>query len=303
MTNDPEILLALPLIPAGKYIDVKGRIPPITKSQTDAIRNILCMRKDQPWARCPSRSRKKVNEFEAAGDFSHSKKNHCCDLCRCTRVAGSGTKGDFYGLGPGTGHYGAWWCRWCQEAWSIAPAFVLQSARRHVELIQVYGAVSMDKEYDLKLMEAEAEEALVTTKVRDELQMVQSELQKFGELAVKRGDEGWPQEYVMGVLSPASEVTVTKLKLDIAKALSGIKSNAFKMDEMSYLHKDELTRRMPEMMNLITRCLAKLQELVVKQQVRGEDIETSASPLEYVKEMAKTGMKLVWKDAKPGRAK
>jgi len=101
LPRDPDFLLSLKLIPPHllRYIPKERRPGTPTRKQKDAIRNILNMRKDQPFRRCKGHSAKFIKAREAEGDFSHSNRKHLCPECQCPNVAGLGTKGDFYGIG------------------------------------------------------------------------------------------------------------------------------------------------------------------------------------------------------------
>ena len=64
--------------------------------------------------KCPGRDFKKVNDFEMNGNFDHSGPSHICGECQCTKVAGDGTTGEFWGQGEEwnkVGHYGVGYCR------------------------------------------------------------------------------------------------------------------------------------------------------------------------------------------------
>ena len=81
------------------------------------IRTILSLRnhKISNFPRCKGKSVRKSKRLEAEGDSSHRSPRHDpCDICRCSHVAGWGTKGEFYGEGEmwkEVGHYGVGWCR------------------------------------------------------------------------------------------------------------------------------------------------------------------------------------------------
>jgi len=67
------------------------------RAERTKIRNSLGMEYNEPFLRCRGKVAKKLRAFEKRGDFSHSKRGHLCEECRCGRVAGWGTR--HYGLG------------------------------------------------------------------------------------------------------------------------------------------------------------------------------------------------------------
>jgi len=302
--TDPDWLMQLALIPTHWLKHLPKKIPTISNAQKHAIKQILNMRDKQPFVQCRGKNWKFVRECEKKGDYSHSDAKHGCEDCRCRHVAGAGTKGNFYGLGPETGHYGVGYCRWCQGLFpprGIRPSAALRIARRHAEMIQLYGAVSMDPEYELKLVKQEAEVAKQSTKAREELELVLGELKRFQTMLDKTDPENQPTELTKGGPVAMTDKTRIQLNLDIAKTLSRLKLDGLKMDADKYLHVDELTRRIPEMINLVYECFGKLEELIVAKQVRGETVETEQSPQDYVRKILLTGMSRIWRNTKTGR--
>jgi len=75
--------------------------------QTRARRS-LGLDNKRPLPRCDHKVTKRVKEFEAKGDFSHSDKKHICDECACKRTAGHGTD-----------HYGSGWCNTHDRCYDI----------------------------------------------------------------------------------------------------------------------------------------------------------------------------------------
>ena len=115
ITKDPEELLKLALIPFHRLKCLKEKLGPVSPAQSRSIRQILNIPSLRPFMRCRGKNRKFIQRCEARGDSSHSGKKHWCDECQCRRKAGRGTKGNFYGLGPETGHLGVGYCRWCEQ--------------------------------------------------------------------------------------------------------------------------------------------------------------------------------------------
>ena len=308
MTRDENELIKLPLIPDSRIRLVANMIPEFTEGDRGKIRVILNMGFRRAFMRCKGKNQVFIDKREAAGDFSHSDKKHWCTDCGCRHAAGEGTKGDFYGLGPQTGHFGVGFCKWCQgrrrgRGGSIRPTISLRIARQQVELLQTYGTMSVDKDYELKVEKAEQQLARQTIKARQEVELVVTELEKFQNLPKDHNDPKWPKTYVLGMLVPASDMEVFKAKLEVAKILSRLRVDGLRIDKDHYIHVDELTTRMPEMLNLFSRCVSKLIEMVVAKQVRGEEVETDMPPDEYVTQLFREGMKNLWGNVKPGARK
>lgn len=149
----------------------------LTKDDVRRIRMILGLPQWSRMPRCPAKSKTFVRKCEEAGDFSHSHKRHICDQCRCKHAAGLWTKGDFYGIGERTGHYGCGWCakhemgprkRWAEE-------FAVQ----HMRLLQGVGmGQTAQEDYDLQVRE-EARVATARREVRDQIDLIRTCAEKF----------------------------------------------------------------------------------------------------------------------------
>jgi len=344
ITKDPEILLSMPLIPNHRRRHVKDFLHPITRSEIASIKQLLNIRHDQPFMRCKGKLMSRVHRLEKQGDFSHSGNDHRCEICACTRVAGQGTKGDFYGLGPSTGHYGVGWCDICQQSHSIRPSIALEQARKQYELIRRYGMVSTDVDLELRMAEEDAATAVTTTKIREERQIAVDAIADLKEMLHKEkvGDtevaaqlrimnqtladavesgainaevvadfrrdlsrlilaHSALTEYAGGKLGPISFATKHKLRMDTAKILSKLSETEVRMDEHNYLHIDELTARMPQMMSAFNRRLSQLDELKEAAHIKGDNQGIDDLPLEYVKKLAAQDIKMIWSAAKTGR--
>jgi len=301
VTKNPDELLQLPLIPHWRLKFLPEKLLAPTSGQRKSIKQILNMRRDQPFMRCKGSNWKFIRAREAAGDFSHSDRKHSCDECRCTRLAGSGTRGNFYGLGPETGHLGVFLCWRCQLATRLRPGLVVKHARNQARLLQLYGTVSMDSDYAQKEAAAGAALALQSRKARAEVQLVVDTLEDFKKQLASTDESKQPCEYQRGVPMKMSDKTRIQLLLRIAATLSRLNLNEITLSEDKYLHVDELKVRMPQMINLVQQCLAKLEELIVTKQVKGEEVETDQTPQEYVRKIFQDGMTEIWATVKQGR--
>lgn len=149
----------------------------LTKDDVRNIRIILCLPQWSRMPRCPAKSKTFVRKQEEKGDFSHSHKRHICDQCRCHHAAGLWTKGNFYGLGEHTGHYGCGWCakhemgprkRWAEE-------FAVQ----HMRLLQGVGmGQTAQEDYALQVHE-EARVATARREVRSQIDLIRQCAEKF----------------------------------------------------------------------------------------------------------------------------
>lgn len=212
------------------------------------IKRILCMGRYAKFLRCPAKNYRTVKAFEAKGDLSHSKAKHVCRECRCTNVAGSRTKGDFYGLGEHTGHYGVGFCykhhrgRYAAKA----PEFALNQ----MKALQQYGRCA-DPDGDYRqVVKYQAEEAEENKNIRDGLKLVQDTIAEFREkctngtsLTEKCGKD------VIKITDKSRMELATKL----AYALSHLEIDRFKLEANSYVHIDEIRIRLRQMLSLANR--------------------------------------------------
>jgi len=290
--RDPEFLRNMPLIPNWLTYLLPGELGQVTKKQRKQIHRLLGLRKGELLPRCRGKKKAFVLACEKRGDYSHSDKNHYCLECRCKRVAGSGTKGDFYGFGIQTGHLGVGYCMWCQQVRRMLPSEALMVARHEVSLMQQYGEVRDNMEYSLTVAKREAEAVQNEERVRAELKLVVDELERFQALLQSSKK---PTEWVKGELVPWSDKTIFDAKMEIAKTISRLKLDDLKLDKDNFVHVNELIKRMPEMINIVSRCLSKLEELIVAKQIRGEEIETDQNPREYVMSLVQTEIANLWR--------
>jgi len=141
----------------------------ITPNQKRRIKRILFLENKDKFPRCPHKSEKQVEAFEEKGDYSHSGKDHICNLCRCRNTAGSGTKGDFYGLGIETGHYGVGYCKY--HSFRMGKSNVIRMCDLQVRCMQLYGESCMTDEQHLVKQE-EQHLAEQRQNVREDINLV-----------------------------------------------------------------------------------------------------------------------------------
>ena len=302
MSHDPEFLLSLRLIPTHLLRYLPEKIPPPDGTQKGSIRQILNMRKEAKFNRCRFRSKARMKLFERSGDYSHSAPGHVCEQCRCKSSAGMGTRGDFYGLGVETGHLGVGPCANCQRSHHIRPGLIIRNADTEVRLLQQYGVAEMTGEYAEELATREAGLAIRDEKVRADMELVVDELEKFKKMTDKENpDFAAPTEYVMGQLADASDMTILNAKLDIAKTLSKIRGDAFKLSEDQYIHVNELLKRAPAVQNAVRDVLQLVEEMVIAKHVRGVDTDIVKTPTEHAFDLFVQKWKSIFSDMKTGR--
>lgn len=348
--QDSDELLKLPLIPSAWLMYLPKELRPRSPSekQKAAIRTILRMKINEPFHRCKGQNLAMVRKLAAQGDYRHVGKVHkppecgVCDLCRCEAKAGEGTRGDFYGLGPETGHLGVGYCRWCEDkkrrrndrngkrCWTpMRPMIALKIARREVEMMQRYGTASADTEYALKVQKEEVALAKRAIHVREEISLVEKAIADFKHqleatapaplhltlAAIKStyaahlsdldditrervievlqriaSDQSvmGPTEYVQGQLAAMSDKTAIMLKLRCAEVLSRLNLDTLKLDGSKYILMDYVIVLLKEIRQIHESAVRRTEELVVRKQVRGEQIETDRPICDYVLDLSKT---------------
>ena len=294
----PEQLLELPIIPHHLLTYLPRKLDPMTLKQRQDIRAILNMRQQQLFRRCRGKQWKWVRAQEAKGDFSHSDKRHVCAECQCKQVAGQGTRGNFYGLGPETGHFGVYYCRKCKDAQSLKSGVALRFARREVELIQSYGTVSMDSEYALKQVKAEGELAEMNIKSREEMQLVLDELGRFRKMLEETDEDKKPTESSKGGAVPMSDKTRISLLLDVAKTISKLRRDDKALSEEDYILVDHVMSAASESQQAIREYFSMVEEFTVRKHVRGETLETDQPIVDYVYELFAKKWYAIWQRAK-----
>jgi len=309
------------------------RTDPMTRSQQSFIRRRLYYPARGDIPRCKHKVSSFVKKCEELGDFSHSSKHHLCRECRCKKTAGFGTKGDFYGIGENTGHWG---CGLCREHERTMPRHhALAIAAWDMWTIRYYGDHMTNANDYEKNVSLEAKNASIRIEARKELVVVYDSLKELTENLVPKDtlkivavleqlEETVKQmqfvdpeqgekiiqvlqskilertnltEYQKGILVPLSTKTEIELKNATAKTVSGIKINDFKLESNSYLHKDELDKRMDMQLSIQKRALQKHRELMANFKDGDQD------PDEAAYQWAVGELILVWDNAQTGAKK
>lgn len=212
----------------------------------NTVRRILCWPFHIPLARCAARSRHYANTLAQKGDRSHLAPGHVCDVCRCKNVAGRGTKGDFYGLGN-TGHVGVGFC--CDHEKGKRKHFSESFARNQLRAFQIYGrAESIVTELAIVEQVKQEERSLVKAH-SDALKIVQDEL---AEIMEKLKGENFTDKGKHGP-ETISDKARAELLLNVAKTLSSISMNKFKVQSSDMIERDVVKQRVTEMLTLVGR--------------------------------------------------
>lgn len=213
------------------------------------IRWALLMTDRQPFLRCQARDRTKMRAFEAKGDFSHSGLGHVCKECRCSRVAGQGTKGDFYGIGVDTGHFGVGWCRWHEDSKSRRGKGTLY-ARHCMEALQAVGRAKTDDMGEfIDVVRDEAAIASSVKQARDASDLVMHHLEEFKKLCE---DKDLTESH-KGNIVPASDKTRIELACKVASTIASIAKTEFDLNAKRMVAIDDVIMRVKMMIDLSRR--------------------------------------------------
>ena len=270
------------------------RTDPVSKSQKSYIRRLLGLPSRGRFPRCVAKVGKVVKRCEDNGDYSHSSKEHApCNICRCKKIAGFGTKGNFYGIGPNTGHYGCGYCRDHEHRANFPQNAYMIIARNHADSLKLDGEKLVNYE---NYQEQASEEALAASRrvaAREEFDLVVDAIGELKEKLIPETDLRAVQaleriaealenvdnvdplqvagvqalleskmlertsltEYVSGKIKPWSSKTRLELISKMALTVSRLKLDDFKLDSACYIHKDEFIRIFGQYMPLFERAL------------------------------------------------
>jgi len=264
ISHDPDDLLKLELIPPWllRHIPKERKPGPASRKQKRAINGFLNMRKDTAFNRCRG--------------IRH-------DGERCKSVAGGKTKGDFYGLGPQTGTLGVGYCAACILRMKIRPYIALNVARHDVDKMQRYGTVREDDDYAVTVVRQEVQLAKEAVEVRQEMSLVQETLRDFKKQLDSSDPKKKPTEMAGGVAVPMADATRIKLNLEIAKTLSRLNLDAYKLDSTKFVQIDHVMLASAEVERAVQMAMRRVEELVVAKQVRGEEAACGTqTPFDFV---------------------
>jgi hypothetical protein len=213
----------------------------------------------------------------------------------CKNGAGVGTTGDFYGLGEHTGHYGVGMCRihdrhfpTIEKSWEYA--------RRHMEAFKALGHHLTDDKTFEEVSRLQAIEVEKYNEIQRGMDLVVNTLKDFQNKVESKDLTEWVSgaKGEGSVLKKASDVTRMDLALRIAKTLSSVKLDEFKLAAQNYIHVSEITVRIPKEIALGKRMFAKLRDLLLKYK------EGERNPIEQIESEFLMGLKEVWSNLKSG---
>jgi hypothetical protein len=268
----------------------KAHLP--TKSEKDMIRRVLNLPVNHPFPLCPGKDKAKVKSFEASGNYEHSSPSHVCDQCRCHRVAGSGTYGEY--LLPGRPELGSYGCGFCSKCAKTREKSVVDRERAlAMESMKRYGTSLDTTEKVERAIRMEAEQANENQEVRDALTRVRETIKTMDEVFTpehnerrvqalqqifeRLGDIGTDddqladllketQRVVVGVIDsngltergtkgpiPMSDDTKFRLMMQQAKLLNELGKSKFDMSKEFMIPLDVLKRWQLDVLQIIQR--------------------------------------------------
>jgi hypothetical protein len=171
-------------------------------------------------------------------------------------VAGFGTTGDFYGLGP-TGHVGVGFCRYHERGRRKAKAE--QYAINHMKSLQNLGKAERSQEVVRQMIYEDAVSANERNKIREDVALVRDTLEEFKRIC----DSGKLTARNKGEIVEASDVERIELALKIANTIKGIKFSEFQISQKDVLPYDELAVRIPLIIKITERAMERLMERLV----------------------------------------
>ena len=216
-----------------------------TEAQKLEIRRVLCMPRRALFVRCPARSMTLALKLAKAGDDTHLAEGHCCEKCRCPHIAGRGTKGDFYGIGADTGHYGVGFCYMHERGGrrGVAQKF----AENHMANLQQAGRAMTQRKTLKQCTDVAAPIAEKKFKLQQGFRLVANALKEFEDLCTAprptiedrvSGEYKGLTETANGVIVPASDKTRVELALKISKSIGDLLKvhNVLEPSDMVHTH-------------------------------------------------------------------
>jgi len=188
-----------------------------------------------------------VRKLREQGDFSHDAKGHVCAKCRCRSVAGSGTKGDWYGIGEETGHYGCGFCAHHERGRRSGMAE--KFAENHMKALQLSGRAEVDRKDLKQCMEETKEISKRKVEMREGFQMVLETLKEFREAA----DGSELTETAGGKVVKMSDKSRMLLACQLAKAVADLEKDYRFLDPDDMIHVDDIKLRLRQTISLTNR--------------------------------------------------
>jgi len=226
-------------------------MPKLSAQDQSAIRRILGLRAGQPMALCPARDRRVAKILSFKGNPEHMERGHVCSACRCQRIAGSGTKGDFYGLGEQTGHFGVGYCRFHEGL--LHKGHAEKIAMDQMRAMQTVG-MNESRMPAVEIQEANLVKA--SMEMSDGIALVQRTLNEFQDRVIK----GEFTESTKSGPMPASDKTRVELACRLADTIAKITKEDWAIRSNEYIHFNELKSRLPLMISMTFRFITDEQQ-------------------------------------------
>lgn len=236
------------------YTRLEGYVKP-TRAAVQKAKNSLNIPNKVKLPRCMAKSPNKVKGFEREGDFSHSKANHVCDLCRCGFRAGFGTS--HLGMGYCIVHEHSAVTR--SSAKVVAEAHKIAIRQGYPDKAYVYAQTNPDS-YVAEIRKA-AEDAGGMTDLREDIHVVRDEVQKIldswnggkFQVRVKKVSGAGASRQEEFVLEDADDVEKAKVLTQLMRVLSKMSIDNLKLTEDDVVTYDQVKMFAAGVINLIER--------------------------------------------------
>ncbi len=186
-------------------------------------------------------------DAEEAGDFSHSEKNHSCDLCRCKKTAGVGTE-----------HYGVGYCYNHDQGIRTGKSALI-SRNMKIAAQQGYPDEPWRYQTDDKYLSKIREDALHAKEflsLKEEMLLLKSNLQKVVDSWTERG--GFTEMY-RGVPIEASDETKTTVLTKLTDSVGKLARIHLDVTSEDYVHIEEVKIWLSEFIRIIENAVSEEQ--------------------------------------------
>ena len=196
------------------------------KRDERTIKRKLGLSLDNPYPRCPARSKKRALALKKTGDLRHKDPKHFCTDCGCRNAAGRGT--DHLGYGLCFRHEkilvrkkSPEWVAWMNE-------------KHHHAIVTRHPGIYRDSGRFAKLVEREGEEGRELVSLIDELRIARGMVQELILAAdgKRLSDDGTPgplTEMVNGKPMPMSDLTRIRLVIRMLPTVARIVRQAHEL--------------------------------------------------------------------------
>jgi hypothetical protein len=228
----------------------------LSPGQQRKVKALLCIRVMDPFPRCHARDMQVARKLEEDGDPQHVAENHICEVCRCKRVAGEGTRGDHYGMGWEVGHYG---CGYCNKHERMRPNQQAQMYwRDHMAILQSRGNVDLSRsDFEIEMRE-KSHQAEAALQIREGMDMIKTNIAEFqrlceGKTLTEDGTEVPLTEKYKDGPGKISDKSRFELAMKFAKLTSDLAMDKYKIDSVDLVHLNEVTMRLYQTISMTKR--------------------------------------------------